>query len=193
MKLIQKRGERINEFELVGDYLKIKKKKLLSTKEWQIHLENIGNEISVITYSRKGINIIGLFFLFFAVLAWVGLFVEGNPEGKFDYLIWGSFFFVIMGIVCFKAPMDNILTLYGDNSKVHFFLDQPSREKVEEFVEVLMKNSREFIVEKYTRVDSTITEETMFSRLNWLMDNKYIEESTYEDLKKTYEISKLLN
>jgi len=193
MKLIQKRGEKIKEFELINDQLKIKEKRFLSSKEWSLDIEYIGHNILIENHSKIGVNIIGFFFVTIAILCWIGLLIEGNANGEFDGLIWGSFFMLFMGILCFKAPMDNKLILSGNNSTLTFFLDSPSRKEVEEYVNKLIAISKIKLVEKYSRIDSDIPEDIYMGQLTWLLNNNYINITEYEKKKDDYKVSKLLN
>ena len=135
-----------------------KEKRFLNSKEWSLDIENIGHNILIENHSKKAVNIIGIFFVSIAVLSWVGLFIEGNSKGKYDVLIWGGIFMFFMGILCFKASMNNRLVLSGYNSSITFFLDSPSREKVEEYVNQLIEISKLKLSVKYGRIDSDIPE-----------------------------------
>ena len=192
MKIIQKRGEKTKELELVKDKLKIKEKRFLNSKEWSLDIENIGHNILIENHSKKAVNIIGIFFVSIVVLSWVGLFIEGNSKGKYDVLIWGGIFMFFMGILCFKAPMNNRLVLSGYNSSITFFLDSPSREKVEEYVNQLIEISKLKLSVKYGRIDSDIPEGIYMGQLTWLLNNEIINITDYEKKKADYKISKLL-
>tara|TARA_B110000971_G_C20018714_1_gene505219 strand:+ start:1043 stop:1624 length:582 start_codon:yes stop_codon:yes gene_type:complete len=192
MKIIQKRGEKRKEFELINDKLKIKEKGFLNSKEWSLDIEYIGHNILIENHSKKGVNIIGFFFVSIAILCWIGLYIEGNPDGKFDGLIWGSIFMLFMGILCFKAPMNNKLILSGNNSSLTFFLDSPSRKKVEEYVNKLIEISKLKLSQKYSRIDYDIPEDVYMGQLTWLLNNDIISNTEYEKKKEDYKVLKLL-
>ena len=108
MKLIQKVGFNKKEFELINDSeIIIKETSLLSSKEWSVDIEYIGHRKLVETNSRKGVQIIGTIFILIAIVCWITIFVEENLNGGIDGLIWGGLFMLLLGIICFKAPMDN--------------------------------------------------------------------------------------
>lgn len=164
----------------------------MNSKEWSLNIEYIGHNVLIENHSRKGINLIGFFFIIIAILCSIGLFVEGNSNGEFDGLIWGIIFMLFMGVLCFKAPMDNKLILSGSNSKLTFFLDSPSRKEVEEYTNKLIEISKLKLVNKYSRIDSDIPEEVYMEQLNWLLNSNIISLLEYENKKEDYKISKLL-
>jgi len=152
----------------------------------------IDRNVLIEHHSRKGVNIIGFCFILIGMLCWAGLFIEGNPDGKFDGLIWGGIFMIFMEILCFKAPMDNELILSGYNSSLTFFLDSPSREKIEEYVNKLIEILKLKLSKKYTRIDSDIPEDIYMGQLTWLLNNDIINICEYKRKKEDYKVLKLL-
>ena len=194
MKIIQKRGSKKQEFELINDTeLLIKEKSFLNSKEWTVDIESIGHQKVIEAHSRNGLRIVGSFFVLIAITSWVTFFVEEHLNGELDGLIWGGLFFVILGITCFIAPLNNLLILNGGYSNLKFFLDSPSREEVEAFVDQLIVVSKNKIREKYSRIDSDLPEDTFMNQLNWLLNTKLINEMEYNEKKREYKLSKLIN
>ena len=193
MKITQKRGSKTQEFELINDSeLLIKEKSFLNSKEWTVDIESIGHHKIVEEYSRNGLRIVGSCFILIALTSWIAFFVEDNLNGEFDGLIWGGLFSVLLGITCFKAPLNNFLILNGGYSNLKFFLDSPSREEVEAFADKLIVVSKNKIREKYSRIDSDLPEDTFMNQLNWLLNSKLINEEEYNEKKREYKISKLI-
>ncbi|WP_158974995.1 hypothetical protein [Cellulophaga sp. L1A9] len=192
MKLKQTIGSQKKEFELINETeLVIKEKYLLSTKERTVDIEYIGHQKTIKTHSRKSVNIIGYFFIIIATVCWITPFFTENQSEKLDVLIWGGLFMTVLAFTCFKAPMDNTLTLSGGHINLIFFLDSPSKEEVETFVAKLIYLSKEKIKEKYSRIDSDLPEETFMNQMNWLLNNKFISENEYQEKKNEYKIGKL--
>ncbi|WP_434037426.1 hypothetical protein [Formosa sp. 4Alg 33] len=193
LKLVQKRGSRTQEFELINDSeLLIKEKNFLNSKEWTVDIESIGHQKIIEAHSRNGLRIVGSCFILIALTSWIAFFVEDNLNGEFDGLIWGGLFSLVLGITCFKAPLNNLLILNGGYSNLKFFLDSPSREEVEAFVNTLIALSKDKLRQKYSRVDSDIPEDTFMNQLNWLLNSKLISEKEFEEKKIEYKLSKLI-
>ncbi|MFB9051748.1 hypothetical protein ACFFVB_01540 [Formosa undariae] len=193
MKITQKRGSKTQEFELINDTeLLIKEKSFLNSKEWTVDIESIGHHKVIETHSRNGLRIVGSVFMLIAIISWVAFFVEENLNGEVDMLIWSGLFFIALGITCFKAPLNNLLILNGGYSNLKFFLDSPSREEVEAFVNKLIAVSKDKLREKYSRIDSDLPEDTFMNQLNWLLNAKLINEMEYDEKKREYKISKLM-
>ncbi|MEX6627604.1 hypothetical protein PG913_08465 [Tenacibaculum pacificus] len=192
MKLRQKRGEKIKEFELINNELFIKEKSLLNSKEWSVNIENIAHHKTIETYSKKGVNIIGMVFILIPILSWIGLYIEGNPNGEKDGIIWAGIFMLIIGIITLKAPMNNTLTINTTHGNLIFYLDYPSKKEVEEFSSILIEKSKKVLVEKYSRVDFDIPEETFIEQINWLLNNNLIDINLYNEKKNEYKINRLI-
>ncbi|HTO15849.1 MAG TPA: hypothetical protein VLZ83_08760 [Edaphocola sp.] len=192
MKLIQKVGFNKKEFELINDSeIIIKETSLLSSKEWSVDIEYIGHRKLVETNSRKGVQIIGTIFILIAIVCWITIFVEENLNGGIDGLIWGGLFMLLLGIICFKAPMDNKLFLSGGHSNLTFYLNSPSRLEVEFFVDTIINLSKKSLKDKFSRIDPDLPEETFMNQMNWLLHNKLIDENEYDEKKNQYKILKL--
>lgn len=192
MKLTQIVGSRKKEFVVINETeLVIKEKYLLSSKEKTIHIEHIGHQKTIQTHSRIGVNIIGGFFMALAITSWITSIFTENPNGEIDVLIWGGLFMFVLGFICFIAPMNNILTVSGGNVYLEFFLDAPSKNEVEIFVDSLIKLSKEKIKKKYSRIDIDLPEETFMNQINWLLNNNIINEEEYYKKKAEYKIFKL--
>lgn len=99
---------------------------------------------------------------------------------------------LFLGIIALKAPMNNTLTINTSHGNLIFYLDSPSRDEVEEFASVLIKKSKKSLVEKYSRVDFDIPEETFIEQINWLLNNNLIDINFYNEKKNEYKIQKLI-
>ncbi|MDW5290620.1 hypothetical protein [Formosa sp. PL04] len=95
MKIAQNRGSKKKEFELINKTeLVIKEKSFLSSKEWTVDIESIGHHKVIEIHSRKGLRIVGSFFVLIAITSWIAFFIEENLGGELDGLIWGGLFFL---------------------------------------------------------------------------------------------------
>jgi len=194
MILEQKRGGYKKTFKLEGNTLSVVENNILNSNEWSIHLEHIGHNKIVKTYSRLAINFIGYSFFAIAVIFCIAPFLD-NGSGSHEsisFLIFGLSFLIILGVVCLKAPMDNHLTIIEGKKSIKFFLDSPSRNEVEKFANELIRKSKKIILDKYSRVDPDVPEETFMGNLHWLLQNNYIDNDFYEEKKMDYKIAKLM-
>ncbi len=193
MRLEQKQGFKRRTFEVVEDKLKQTYKSLSEYKEWTVGLETIGTEIFIERKSRKGSIALGGFFLVFALF-----FLAVNAAAKdstidpWNWIAIGGFYLLFSSIVLL-TPLKNELRISGGYSQVTFFLDSPSQKEVESFANKIIDKAKQITLDRYSRIDPDIPEETMMNQLNWLRSIGFITEMEYESKKEEYRISKLIN
>ncbi|WP_282039379.1 hypothetical protein [Saccharicrinis aurantiacus] len=193
MEFSQKRGLSKRTFELKGERLKLYHKELGEIKEWQIKIDSIGNDILIERNSRRpsiiGGGILGAFGLFFLAV----YFGSGQAELSLWAGIVIGLFYLGLGALIFLTPVKSELHITGGFSTVTFFLDKPSRQKVEEFAHKLIEKSDSIILERYSKIDPDIPEETMMNQLNWLKIRGLLSETEYRLKKEEYKNMKLMN
>ncbi len=194
MKLIQKQGSRRNEFKLSGNTLHIKTKSMGETKEWSVDVEYIGEERFYKTHSRLGPRIVGVLFFMVSIVSIVGFFLEKDWSNgdNIGALILGVFLFGGLGALAFFAPLRNELHLVGGSAQIMFLLNSPSKEEMEDFIQEIIKRSRTVLLEKYTKIDPDLPEETQINNFYWLKQRGLISEEEYEDLKQEYKTKRLM-
>lgn len=89
-------------------------------------------------------------------------------------------------------PLKKELHIVGGHNTVTFFLDSPSSNEVLSFANYLIQKSTQIIVQKYSKIDPDVPEETMINQLFWLKNNGYISEIEYEEKKEEFKSKKLL-
>ena len=193
MKLHQKRGREFKHFELKKDKLFIKEKLSFSTKEYSINIEEIGFNKVIEIHSRKGIKILGSFFILLSFVFLYGSIFEESKNPELGGLIWGFFGGLALGIACFKAPMNDSILLNGGDQTISFFLNFDSRNETEKFVDKLIEKSKESLIKKYTRIDTDLPSEVYMNQLNWLLNHHIINIDTYEEKKNEYKTACLIN
>lgn len=193
MKLEQKQGIKRRSFELVGDKLKMTYKTSSETKEWSVNIDSIGNETLIEKKSRKGGYLLGGFFLAFGIFFLAVYVVSGNESLSVWAMIAIGVFYLGIGALIFFSPLKNELHIIGGYSQITFFLDSPSRAEVEKFANALIDKSKSVILERFSKIDPDVLEETMMNQLYWLRNRGMISETEYEAKKKEYKTKKLMN
>ncbi|MCW3808059.1 DUF308 domain-containing protein [Plebeiibacterium marinum] len=192
MKLEQKQGLKRRTFELVGDKLKMTYKTSSETKEWTVNIDSIGNDILIEKKSRKGSYIFGGFMLVFGFFMLAAYTLSHDNTISPWAIIFMGIFYVGLGVLITLGPLKSELHITG-GIPVIFFLESPSRIEVEEFANALIEKSRTIILERFSKIDTDVPEETMMNQLFWLRNRGFISEHEYEAKKKEYKTKKLMN
>lgn len=192
MRLEQKQGLKRRTFELNGDTLKMTYKTSSETKEWSVNLDSIGNDILIEKKSRKGSYFLGGFFLAFGLFFLAVYISSGNESLPIWAMITIGAFYLGFGALIFFTPLKNELHITGGFSQITFFLESPSRNEVEQFANELLARSKKIILDRYSKIDADIPEETMMNQLYWLRNRGLISENEYESKKREYRTKKLL-
>ena len=192
MGLSQKQGYKRCEFDLQGDSIHVKLKTLSATKEWSVKLENLGDQIAIERNTRKMAIVFsilsGAFGIFFIA---VNLADKKHTLELWAVIAIGLFYLLISGIIS-QIPSTREIRIVGGRESLTFFLDSPSEEEVKEFVELVIRRSKEVILSKYFTMDPDLPEESMMKQLNWLRNSNIISESKYQELKFEYKTQKLM-
>lgn len=192
MKLEQKQGLKRRTFELVGDKLKMTYKTSSETKEWTVNIDSIGNDILIEKKSRKGSYIFGGFMLAFGIFMLAAYTLSHDNTISPWAIIFMGIFYVGLGLLITLGPLKSELHITG-GIPVIFFLESPSRIEVEEFANTLIEKSKTIILERFSKIDTDVPEETMMNQLFWLRNRGFISEHEYEAKKKEYKTKKLMN
>jgi hypothetical protein len=192
MRLEQKLGSRRRTFELVGDKLKMTYKTSSGTKEWSVNIDSIGNDILIEKKSRRVSYWVGGFFLAFGLFILSVYIISGGDTLPSWAVITFGLFYLGVGALIFFTPLNNELHITGGDSQITFFLESPSRTEVEKFANELMAKSKRIIIERYSKIDVDILEETMMNQLYWLRNRGFISESEYESKKSEYRTKRLM-
>jgi hypothetical protein len=191
MRLTQKQGLKRREFELIGNRLKITHKSVSEFKQWNVNIEEIGDEIHIDKYTRKGAVIVagcllGFGTLFFVINKYV------NDELTLNIFIGLGIIYLFIGLVILISPIKSELNIIGGMRTISFFLESPSQIEVETFANNLIRESKKIMFDKYSRVDSDIPEETMMNQLLWLRNRGIISDDEFERKKDEYKTLKIM-
>ena len=160
MNLEQKQYFRKRDFSLQDNILKITNKDSSGKKEWSVNIENIGNEVLTDQKSKFGAFLFGGFILAAGLFFLIVSYIERDDPEIINTIISGSFF-LLVGLSIVFFPIKNELHIVGGQYKISFLLEYPSRNEVEIYANQLIKKSRTIIVDKYSKIDIDLSEETM--------------------------------
>ena len=191
MNLEQKQGLKRREFELTGNRLKIIHKSVSEFKQWNVNIEEIGDEIHIDKKTRKGAIIVagcllGFGTLFFVINKYV------NDELTLNIFIGLGIMYLFIGLMILISPQKSELNIIGGMRTVSFFLESPSQNEVETFANNIIQESKKIILDKYSKVDADIPEETMINQLLWLRNRAIITEDEFERKKEEYKTLKIM-
>ncbi len=194
MVLKQKQGLTKREFELRDNVLKIKSETAFGEiKEWSVKIENLGEDKFYQSNSKTGTTIIACLLCAFVFFMTVAFLVDTDKAQNIWVLLAIYALFGGPAVWIFLTPVKKEIHLLGGSSQASFLQDRPSRETVEKFIEELTKKTRRLLIEKYSRIDSDLPEDTQINQLNWLKNKDLISEETYEQLKLEYKSKRQIN
>ncbi|MEN6452699.1 MAG: hypothetical protein ABFD10_00460 [Prolixibacteraceae bacterium] len=193
MILKQKQGFSKKEFELIDDTLKIKTKDSSKNEEWTIKIEQLGEDKYYQSTSKIGANIVAVCFLAFCLFVTIAFIVDGDKAQNIWVLLGVYALFGGIAMFLLLTPRKRELHLIGGNIQMTFFPDSPSKEKVDEFIDEIIRRSKKILIEKYGKIDPDLPEDTQMNQLNWLKNRNLISEKEYEQSKQEYKTRKLIN
>lgn len=99
---------------------------------------------------------------------------------------------VAAAIYFYKAPQDDVFLVGGQKSLV-FYRNIPTEENVSDFIEIVVKTTKEYYRNKFTQFDKTTRYEVFNWRMIWLRENGLIDEAQFNDVMEDFKISRLFN
>jgi len=193
MILKQKQGGKRKEFEIQNSFeLRIKEKESGELKEWKVNLESIGHCLIYQSATRKRLYILSSILAAFLVFITVALFMSDDFMGNLPVVIGSYILFGLMIALSLFSPLKKEIHLVGGGVNLTFFQDSPSTEEVNEFINGIIKLSKQQLLNKYAKIDPELPEETMFNQLSWLKNRDLITEEEYIDLRNEYKTQRLM-
>jgi hypothetical protein len=191
MELKQKYLFSTREFVLTDTEIAVKQKTIKENKEWTVKLDEIGNKIYYHAQPKTPGYIAAAVFGVFIIILTIGFILDKNGKDYniliINYLIWVPIilFFVL-------KPAKKEIHIINGKYSLSFYQDKPGKVEVEQFVNTLLKQSKQYILDKYGHVDPDLPEDSQMNILNWLKNSDIISQEKYDELKQEYKMKKLI-
>ena len=183
MELLQKRGFRRKRFVIRENILRVETKDTNTTEAYEVSYEEIGDRIIITKASKR---------IFFASLFLPAVLMMGVafPSMAGEYLHQTSYWvmlilFSLISVVLYFSTNYHRLVLSGGRRDLEFFRDRPSAAEVDAFVAKLLEKRKNYLKEKYTAFDETLSIDAQMSQLYWCKNNDIISEQEYESLRES--------
>lgn len=170
-----------------GLYVKHNKGKDVS--EYNIPYEKItANKYTNIDDNKTAL-LVGLVICIISVVLFISYINGGDvsPEAAPFWLIIGL---IIIGYY-FKTKRKRLILLTTENKSISFFQEKPSLEKVNEFIDNLIKMRNKNLLDKYGRPNKLLQYSVQYDNLNWLLNTRAITKEIYD--KQLNELNILFN
>lgn len=191
LTLKQKRLFSSREFTLLDNDLFIKTKSLSERKEFSVKLESLGQQIfyesnpPTIRYIIGSIIALGLLFMTIAYV--LGEETLNDRAFIANFLIWAP---ISLFIFLYKDKQDVHIT--GGQNIVTLYQNHPDKLTVDNFIQTVIKKSKNNIYKKYAKVDPDLPESQQMQTFHWLLTQDIIDEKEYNRLKQEYKTKKLI-
>jgi hypothetical protein len=175
MKLQTRRFFKKQDLDILRTSLKIEKRSLLDSSEYEIPLEHIHNKKSIQTNTNDNFLVVS-----FSLLVIGLLFLLGSNTDISTVALIGGTFFLALALLTRKKTI-TIPTYSGD--KIELFFNNQNKSEVLEFSNKIIEASNAFLLNKYGKIDKALPVEGQLSNLGFLRDRDVISEEEYEGLK----------
>ena len=187
---VQKQGANLRKYTLTEDKILVETRSLRKNEKYEVMLDNVGLD----KLYKSDSTIPGKIFFFIClaipIVLTIAKLLGANVDNNsiiINYVIW----FALALVGYFKKSQDDIY-LTGGQIALVFYRTIPSEKEVLEFIDKIIVASKKFVKEKYAKVNIDIPQEIFFGRLNFLLEKNVITESEYYEIKKEYELKKLI-
>ena len=176
-------------FNIEENGIRINRKKLSSSTEIFIEYEDVGSKIILEKKRKIFWLILSLVFLSFSIYVFIKRLIGGNvgDGAEIFHLSMSLVFFAV-----FLFTKKNILFLaHADNTNaIEFIGSKRYKDKLDDFIKLLLQKRDKFLVEKYTTLDQLLPYDQQYNTLIWLYNLKLL---TKEQLKsKIEELDKMV-
>lgn len=188
---VQKRGiNNSRKFILSTDKIIVESKTAREKLKYTVKLDDIGYDI----YYKADSTLAGKIFLLVCLGIIIGMwiaFLLGKAELPTAIIVS-----VILGFI----SLLNVLTINQDDvclsggpKTLCFYRNKPNEEAVSAFIDKVIRTSKEFVKNKYSKIDISIPEDIFRARLDWLMELEIITDNERSYLLNKYSTEKLFD
>jgi hypothetical protein len=161
--------------KFISNGLRINKKTLFESIEYEVLFDNIDNKKSISTEVNIGQLVIAFFFL-----------ITGSLYLSGDYFKIATILYLIaVSIIIYAfSTKKRVITIncYGDkNIELHF--TKSNENEVRKFADEIIKASNDFLLNKYSKIDKDLPIENQLNNLIFLKNREIIDEDRFQELK----------
>ena len=170
-------------------------KKFMKSNECFIRFENIGLNPLKSKSVNKGWVLASAAFLTLSIF----LFIEKQrgsdvePGAYVFYLVIFGFC-ALLSVITYKRAF--YLTRNDNTNAIEFLVDNPSKEELESFIQILRSKRDTYMASIYGQIDVRISYERQHNQFTWLLENDFLTNQEYQnkitELKKAFTNSALL-
>lgn len=168
-----------NWFDITNIGLSVKTKTLTNSNEFFLNFEDVGTKIVKSNKGKKGWLIATVVFLILSIGMYFMEKSGGNAE-KDAYL-----FYFIVTIICavvyvmtFKRSF--FLATNDNSHAIQFLIDKPSKQEIDDFIDTLKSERKEYLSAKYGQLTKLISYEQQYNTLNWLNRSEVFSKDEYD-------------
>ncbi|QKJ30065.1 hypothetical protein HQ865_09945 [Mucilaginibacter mali] len=176
-------------FELTDRSLKVTVSTLTSSNAIEIDFENITTKISHQKGPKRiptiftGLSLAGL------IICILSHFLEKNGSKTEDVLFY-FVVFVACALITYLSYENELNLLLIHGTKLTFFANSPTKKTVEDFLSLIKKHQKEYLLNRYATADDLLSQEQLATNLRWLLERNIIDSEECEVLKQKLIIPK---
>ena len=162
-------------FEIRKSSLKIQRKHLFDSIEYEIPFDHVSNKTTTQTAVNNNVIVVGIFFFVFSLLFQLG----PNDELTLIFLAV-SILFIITAFVNRKKVI-TISTMDGGHIELYFKND--NKGEVLQYANEIIAAADNYLLKKYSKVDRALPVEPQIENIQYLLNREIITDEKFESLK----------
>jgi hypothetical protein len=162
-------------FNLSMTQLKIHRKTIFNSIEYELSLEHVSNKKVIETKFNDGIFITGLFFFLIGLLFQLG----PNDQLTITFITIGAIF----SSAAFIGRKKVITIPSADGLNITLFFINSNKEEVLKLADTIINASNEFLLNKYAKIDKALPIAPQIEGIQFLRNREILSEEQFELLK----------